>query len=1815
MPDTANNDENILAQYSDQKPSKLEQLKLNADNNPLDLIGKKFQMGSEGVANSRNNAYAMFRTDLSDEEEMSMINQGAAKVGPGFSQSAYEAQPWYLRAVDDAAQTLPGIGDSIVQGGVGGSLAVGANAATLGAVATGIGRINPAAGAAAGGIGTAAVFEGGYTAGSVKSIWEQSAGELYGDLRKSGVKRNTAKTLAFTFGSLNAGLEYIGLHTLQGVAGKFMSAAQKKTIQKSLAHPFVKRIENNMLARLGMKLTEEVATETTTEGAQQTSTELAKVVAGMVQKGKADSFTNWDSAKTNIKDSMLQALGASAILGLGAAGGGHAVGVVTGAVGSKIQKIQADILNQLEGKTPQELLQLMNEGLKQMPNGETTPEQQNASVHYDEQGNPYIKAAVTETGTIPQTTMNEMNRPIGAGKAWTDKIGQTSLADIVNDPQSVIDKGLQAIYPQDEVVQHEPVVEPFSMTDDPNKLNVMQFYHGTGSSGITTSTLDSSITKADSLFGKGVYLTSDPDIAKGYAKARGKKTGTEAIYKASINVTNPLNLEKTAPNEFRNVFRDAAGEWEKDWPFLLDDDGNDTHFGKVLKNPESTGEDIWKAFTTEVEDFSHQEGVSASEFEETFDNIELALSKAGFDALVHTGGKRTGKAAHQVVIILDPSTHRSRISSFIEANPEELKKTAQKTKPVLPSEPTSQLHIPLVEWRNLNPTEVQARQDQIHADIFTLQKEETRLQDQILIAEKSGQSTHKMVSKWRNVTNTIEHLKSESEALDTDFNTQEESPNSPNTARTDIQGPKAGKIRMRKLNLIFDKLAATADKLKHATNKIGAAKDIGYKRGAFETQRAIAKLQADLKNIVNMVTEDPKIRAQVRQYIAGVTTPEQAKQAVENIKKNVMALEKHKFEKQQLQERAKIFDEVKRLISAKITKVSTDKGYPTSQLPQEILEKLNVLRGYLANEKTLKEAEQEFSDTYGDKDINDLPEDAAYDLDLMSKARALYSGDKLTTNIAAAKIAEWVYEGKKIVAERKEALRLQKENDVAEAADSMGIKDTKNKNWVQDAPHRRMAFYNNAQAGRMTWERLLKLISPKDLQHKIWKKLNTSRQHAEYIARTEEKHTVLKQFQADELAKVGSKLSVAQKIANDSKEHLQIRFRNRQGSFTTVTATRAQFRDFVMKFADTSLHPALMDDKKGNGFTMPGEVPDGESAYEVISGIMDEEDRAMNYGTMKFYEWDKENINKAYKEKHGFDLPMRDNYSPVSRSGVEVKSPYGKGGLQMFSLLPGSAKTREESLLAIQPQDPTAAALNHIDQWTYFEVWDPKLTEIANVTTNTTIRDHIRDEYGSGTLDAIDRYVNNFVHNEAIPRKPGGAFWNALSADFSRAVLGGKHITGALTQASSGTALWANYNPVDIMRGAATMVSNPIQTFKAINSSPSLQARGRGNIGHELSSALNQQGLFGSTIAHVLGYKPEVMDVRKHDLINKLMFAGYAAGDAGVAHIFGGVVYNIERSNGSTHEQALHTVEQLMESTQQSTSVQETPAIYDNAFVRTVMVPFSQQPLQILNVMESHVQDFANNINPASLMKLGYQFSMLWLLPGLFTGLIRNQSALLTPPDDDEDRAKAALYNVFGSTVSGPLAGLGMIGDITEMIWFAAAKPLIGVDESKRVDYLGKNPLASFILNDVWGSVKAWEKLTKEDSLMDTLNSIDLDGNKEQLSNLKTNLTFAKAGTKALGVPTHLVAGPLAAIERLENNDSKGAVDALLGWSPSAVAERQSKNSDLFGSKGLDLKENSNAYDTMKTYLDTYLAKQKPTKPDSTNKEFIDTLVKESQKP
>lgn len=188
----------------------------------------------------------------------------------------------------------------------------------------------------------------------------------------------------------------------------------------------------------------------------------------------------------------------------------------------------------------------------------------------------------------------------------------------------------------------------FSFEENPESINEKTWYHGTGTDGLTADMLDPNSTKIEGLFGHGIYLTDNIDIANGYAAARGKRTGTPIVYEAKVNTDNVLNLEKPMPDDAYSVFQSTANSIAErfDAPWLSE---------KVNSLKGAKGEEVYRALSEGVEDISNSERVPKSEFVEDFQDLSSNLKSAGYDAYTHVGGKRTGKDPHQVLIVLDPN--------------------------------------------------------------------------------------------------------------------------------------------------------------------------------------------------------------------------------------------------------------------------------------------------------------------------------------------------------------------------------------------------------------------------------------------------------------------------------------------------------------------------------------------------------------------------------------------------------------------------------------------------------------------------------------------------------------------------------------------------------------------------------------------------------------------------------------------------------------------------------------------------------------------------------------------------------------------------------------------------------------------------------------------------------------------------------------------------------------------------------------------------------------------------------------------------------
>lgn len=202
----------------------------------------------------------------------------------------------------------------------------------------------------------------------------------------------------------------------------------------------------------------------------------------------------------------------------------------------------------------------------------------------------------------------------------------------------------------DFIGRNKPKTSPY--IEAPQGINEKQWYHGTGAVGLKGENLSPNNTKIEGLFGQGIYLTDNYDIAKGYANARAKRTNAPTVYGAKVNINKVLDLEKPMPQDAFDSLHSIAAQISKNYdePGLVE--GIKELFAKG-----ATGGEVWRKLSNDLSNLSADLMIPKSELYEYFDDLTADLKGKGYDAYTHVGGKNTGKDPHQVLIMLDPNNH------------------------------------------------------------------------------------------------------------------------------------------------------------------------------------------------------------------------------------------------------------------------------------------------------------------------------------------------------------------------------------------------------------------------------------------------------------------------------------------------------------------------------------------------------------------------------------------------------------------------------------------------------------------------------------------------------------------------------------------------------------------------------------------------------------------------------------------------------------------------------------------------------------------------------------------------------------------------------------------------------------------------------------------------------------------------------------------------------------------------------------------------------------------------------------------------------
>ncbi len=258
---------------------------------------------------------------------------------------------------------------------------------------------------------------------------------------------------------------------------------------------------------------------------------------------------------------------------------------------------------------------------------------------------PWTKAAddVTKTESVGQMANGNLVdiEPVikqgmyEEGVAFRDElakegIDQEELDRQLSDAQEKIVSEMFSKY----FAEQEEKNKPFNRLSIDEDLTQKNFYHGTGE---LSDIGDFSLTRGGlgSLYGEGLYITDNKDIAKSYAEKRGRSGGNILGLKFKRQ-PKLIDINESPKNDVFDIIKKIAGD-------------NGVKLSDSLKTKKL--EEIFSIIKGVIRDEHGDMSGAMEHIYETISRMNNELHDAGYDGYLHTGGKITKGKPHNVAVM------------------------------------------------------------------------------------------------------------------------------------------------------------------------------------------------------------------------------------------------------------------------------------------------------------------------------------------------------------------------------------------------------------------------------------------------------------------------------------------------------------------------------------------------------------------------------------------------------------------------------------------------------------------------------------------------------------------------------------------------------------------------------------------------------------------------------------------------------------------------------------------------------------------------------------------------------------------------------------------------------------------------------------------------------------------------------------------------------------------------------------------------------------------------------------------------------------
>ena len=462
------------------------------------------------------------------------------------------------------------------------------------------------------------------------------------------------------------------------------------------------------------------------------------------------------------------------------------------------------------------------------------------------------------------------------------------------------------------------------------------------------------------------------------------------------------------------------------------------------------------------------------------------------------------------------------------------------------------------------------------------------------------------------------------------------------------------------------------------------------------------------------------------------------------------------------------------------------------------------------------------------------------------------------------------------------------------------------------------------------------------------------------------------------------------KFILDSKEENLGTFKNKFDEKIEFKMTRAETRKRYMELQDKSLTETFDDTM---GYT--------DQMKKAITDFLTPQDIQFAEAQLDFYRSYYEGINEVYSKIYGVNLPQLENYSPIERQGItKTEVPAFGDFLQEISLrsttAPGSLKTRTGNKITLKLNSDISALEKHIAEMEHFKAWAQKIRDLRRVFSDGNIRQAIKINYGSNMVGLVDGFLNDFTRG-GLELSRNLSWLDKLRGNFTRAILAIK--PKFLAKQLVSFIAYADSIPIkNFVSGTIDFWESPIRNSRILNESELLKGRGQ-TLDRDIRTAMKSD---------------EFSSFRKRPNFLNSLLLNVKLGDKGAILMGGWPVYKFHLDQGLSKAEALRKFENITQSTQQSSDLDELSAIQRGGSFAKLFTMFKSSPNQYFRKEYAAIRNLINKrATPKEVAKTITIYHIL--IPLLFQMV----SDLGLEPK-----------NLLRASVLGPLNGLFIIGDM-----------------------------------------------------------------------------------------------------------------------------------------------------------------------------------------